>query len=241
MRLSEEVLGGEPVPDALRVSLVIARGAPPADLLSTGLARDAIDATVLDESAIADGPPATPLALVWLPADVTDAMLAALVAWRGGAAAPTLLLGCCPQGSADVSERALAAGFDDFVAGRSSPRELAARLRALSRRSRGPSPTSKGDALRWGRIAVDPARHELVVDGRRVPLTTLEVTVLSTLVAAQGRTLTREELLDLVWGEDNLEIGLRAVDNLILRLRRKIGDPDRIVTVRGVGFRLAEG
>jgi DNA-binding response OmpR family regulator len=240
MRMLDEAMGIDMVPEKLEVSLLITRGAPPADLLSTGLARDAIDAMTIDETAIADGPPITPLVLAWLPASVTDEMLALLVGWRD-AGVHTLLLGCCPQGGTDVSERALAAGFDDFVAGRSSPRELAARLRALSRRTRGPSAASKGDALRWGRIAVDPARHELVVDGRRIPLTTLEVTVLSTLVAAQGRTLTREELLDLVWGEDNLEIGLRAVDNLILRLRRKMGDPDRIVTVRGVGFRLSEG
>jgi two-component system OmpR family response regulator len=57
---------------------------------------------------------------------------------------------------------------------------------------------------------------------------------------ASGRTMSRAELLDQVWGEDELEVGVRAVDNLVCRLRRKLGDPGLLVTVRGIGFRLAD-
>jgi DNA-binding response OmpR family regulator len=123
------------------------------------------------------------------------------------------------------------------MAGRSSPRELAARIRALVRRRSG-SPRS--ERIRFGRITLDRARHEAIVDGNRTALTPLEVTVLGALIAAGRRTLTRTELLDSVWGPDDLDIGLRAVDNLILRLRRKLGNPSLILTVRSIGFRLAD-
>ena len=62
--------------------------------------------------------------------------------------------------------------------------------------------------------------------------------LLWTLASARGRALTREELLDSVWGSDNLDVGPRAVDNLIQRLRRKVGVAEVVHTVRGIGFRV---
>jgi DNA-binding response OmpR family regulator len=59
------------------------------------------------------------------------------------------------------------------------------------------------------------------------------------LVRARGRTLSRADLLDAAWGDADLDVSERAVDNVILRLRRKLSRPDVIQTVRGVGFRLA--
>lgn len=224
--------------ESLRIILLPVPGAPPIEDLAAALRREGIDVELAQAQRPGTGLLDRRFVLAWVPADVPDAILSDLVAWRD-AGNGTLLLGCSPHGTVALGERALALGFDDFVAGRSSPRELAARLRALARRHR--NETAVGSEVwRWGSVSVDTARHEAVVDGRRIPLTILEMTVLRTLIAAQGRVLSREELLDAVWGEDNLDIGLRAVDNLILRLRRKMGAPERIVTVRGVGFRLAE-
>jgi DNA-binding response OmpR family regulator len=177
--------------------------------------------------------------VVWLARQQTgEGRLAALVAWCASASLPVRLIGCAPEGGVADCERALAVGFDDFVAGPISPRELSARLRALDRRLR--RPARLAERLRFARFSLDASRHELWVDGRRVPVTALEMAILAELIGAQGRTLTRTELLDRVWGEDELDVGVRAVDNLVCRLRRKLGDPALLITVRGVGFRLAD-
>ena len=235
----EVALGRSPEP--LRVTLIVLAGAPPLDTLVHHLASEAIDIDAREEAVLAIRPPATDrrVALVWSPDEVSERSLAAVLTWRGGATSPLMLLGCAPDANPVAAERALAAGFEDFMAGRRSPREVAARLRALARRAGGPL-TQGSDLVSHGRVVLDRARHELVVDGRRVALTATEVTVMTALVAARGRVLTRDDLLNLVWGEDDLDVGLRAVDNLVLRLRRKIGDGDLLVTVRGVGFRLGD-
>lgn len=75
--------------------------------------------------------------------------------------------------------------------------------------------------------------------GVAVSLTPIELAVVRELVLARGRPRSRAELLDAAWGASELEISERAVDNVILRLRRKLPDPDALETVRGVGFRLA--
>ena len=75
--------------------------------------------------------------------------------------------------------------------------------------------------------------------GATVVLTSVELAVLRELMKARGRPLARAELLDLAWGEGELEVSERAVDNVILRLRRKLPRPELLETVRGVGFRLA--
>jgi len=75
--------------------------------------------------------------------------------------------------------------------------------------------------------------------GKTISLTSIELAVLRELIKARGRSLSRIELLDQAWGEADLEVSERAVDNVILRLRRKLPEPDVIETVRSVGFRLA--
>ena len=94
--------------------------------------------------------------------------------------------------------------------------------------------------LRFGEISIDASRFELVYKSKRVLLTRTELAVMCALVEAQGRTIRRAEILDAAWGDQEFEVGERAVDSVVLRLRRKIGDPGAIVTVRGVGFRLAD-
>ncbi len=228
------------VAETLQSLVVVLDGAPPEETVVGALARDAIDTEVMpfgeNEPEL---PPERPLVVVWMPPGVPDERLATIVAWAGRAHGQVRVLGCAPEGSVADSERALAAGFDDFMAGRYSSRELVARLRALARRLHLGRPRAS-ERVRFGRLVLDGARHELWVDGRRVPVTAMELAILSALMQASGRTMSRAELLDQVWGEDELEVGVRAVDNLVCRLRRKLGDPGLLVTVRGVGFRLSD-
>jgi DNA-binding response OmpR family regulator len=221
----------------LVVAFVVRDGAPSHDRFARELEREAI---VLAPAAFpsVDAPLASPdarVVLAWLPADVAPDDLAQLAAWREH----TAVVGCAPTGTSDDSERALAAGFDDFVAGRAAPREMARRLRAVERRTRRIAP--RGRRERFGRIRLDSDQHRLWVDGRRVALTRTELAVMTALVDAGGQIRTRADILLKAWGDEGLEVGERAVDNIIMRLRRKLPDPDLIVTVRGVGFRLADG
>lgn len=137
-----------------------------------------------------------------------------------------------------VVERALAAGFDDAAVGPPSAREVAARIRAVHRRVHWPG-RARGGRLRHGAVTLDTDGHELWIDGQSVSLTSTELSVIRTLMRAHGRAMTRGELLDAAWGAGNFEISERAVDNVILRLRRKLPRPDVIQTVRGVGFRMS--
>ena len=180
------------------------------------------------------------IVLAWLPRRPSEAALAGVLDLRRRASTPLLILGCAPDGDRKDSERALAAGFDDFVAGRASLREIAGRLRALRRRS-GQTPAARKMAPRFGAFTVDAARHYLTEDGRRIDATPAELEVMSVLIAAAGRACPRDEILRLARGERaGLAVGERAVDNVILRLRRKLRRPERLITVRGVGFRLGE-
>lgn len=219
----------------LVVGFVVREGAPPPDRFASELERESIQlapaAFPLPGSAAS---PDVRIVLVWLPAGVPLAELADVAAWRDQAA----VVGCAPTGTNEDSERALAAGFDDFVAGRAAAREMARRLRAVERRTR--RAHSQPRRERFGRIRLDAAQHRLWVDGRRVPLTRTELAVMTTLVDAGGQIRTRADILLKAWGDEGLEVGERAVDNIIMRLRRKLPDPDLIVTVRGVGFRLAD-
>ncbi|HVV87811.1 MAG TPA: winged helix-turn-helix domain-containing protein, partial [Kofleriaceae bacterium] len=92
--------------------------------------------------------------------------------------------------------------------------------------------------VRYRDLLLDPETCELWIDRRAVALTVTEFTTLVALLRAQGAVLSRTELLDRAWGGDHLDVGERAVDNVILRLRRKLGRPELIQTVRGVGFRI---
>ncbi|HTJ45340.1 MAG TPA: response regulator transcription factor [Kofleriaceae bacterium] len=175
-------------------------------------------------------PPAAGVLLVRLRGDEPETFLAEIVAWAGHRVG---LLACTATGT---PEPALAAGFDDAVVVGISAREIAARVRAIHRRIR---QADRSGRLRYGPVALDADTFTMWVDGEEHTLTMLELAVMRALVRAHGRTLTRDDLLDAAWGDADLEISERAVDNVILRLRRKLSRPNVIETVRGVGFRLA--
>jgi two-component system phosphate regulon response regulator PhoB len=129
-------------------------------------------------------------------------------------------------------------GADDYVVKPFSPRELVARIRAVLRRVEG----SEAPAGRvTGDLHVDEARHAVTVGGRPVELTAKEFGLLAALMRADGRVLSREQLLETVWGYANAaEIESRTVDVHIRRLRAKLGpEARRIVTVKAVGYRFA--
>jgi DNA-binding response OmpR family regulator len=182
-------------------------------------------------------PPEATVYVFRFDAAVGLAVAADIVQWATSVQPAPGLVGVIDGGEPSDREDLLAAGFDDGVAGPPSARELAARVRAVHRRVHGRSSTAP--RLRFGVVTIDTAGHALWVDGQVVPLTAIELAVARALVAAHGRAMTRAELIDAAWGGDELDIGERAVDNVVLRLRRKLPRPEVVETVRGVGFRIA--
>ncbi|HEY3523611.1 MAG TPA: response regulator transcription factor [Candidatus Limnocylindrales bacterium] len=146
------------------------------------------------------------------------------------------------RGTADDRITGLAAGADDYVPKPFSPAELVLRVqRVLERTSGGHATAPTAGVLRLGPLMVDPDRHDVRVDGRDVRLTPVEFRMLRVLLEADGRVLTRERLLDAVYGDEGLDVLDRTIDVHVRRLRDKLGDdPERprfIATVRGVGYR----
>jgi phosphate regulon transcriptional regulator PhoB len=130
----------------------------------------------------------------------------------------------------------LEVGADDYVGKPFSPKELVARVRAVLRRSRPDQPTP---VLSVGPVTLDPSRHAVSLDGRAVVLTPKEFDLLQALLDAAGRVLSREYLLNRVWGYARADvIESRTVDVHVRRLRAKLGDAGtRIATVKSVGYR----
>ena len=129
-------------------------------------------------------------------------------------------------------------GADDYVTKPFGVRELLARVKALLRRA-GPAEAAAA-FLRSGGIEMDVERYEVRVRGKDVPLTSKEFEFLKILLQAGGRALTRDQILEKVWGYDrSMEIDTRTVDQHVARLREKLGaEAARVATVKNVGYRI---
>ena len=182
-------------------------------------------------------PPVVPVYVISSNTALAGVLSEKIVQWASASDLRPGLLALIEDGGPHDLEALLAAGFDDAVIAPISPRELAGRVRAIHRRV-----FWKGAAngrMRYGEMTLDLHGRALWIDGKTITLTSIELAVLRELMKARGRPLSRGELLDAAWGEGELEVSERAVDNVILRLRRKLPRPDVIETVRSVGFRLA--
>ncbi|HVA74233.1 MAG TPA: response regulator transcription factor [Acidimicrobiales bacterium] len=127
-------------------------------------------------------------------------------------------------------------GADDYVTKPFSPREIAARVKAILRRAAGPPP-QQPSILPAGDVEVDLARREARVGGRPVALATREFDLLAYLAGNKGLALSRQQLLDGVWGPGWYG-DQRTVDVHVGQLRKKFGDALTLTTVWGVGYRL---
>jgi two-component system phosphate regulon response regulator PhoB len=129
-------------------------------------------------------------------------------------------------------------GADDYVTKPFSPRELTLRVGAVLRRQ-GRAPSAK-HSLAHGALRLDPDRHRCFVDGEEVDLTAKEFSLLQGLMQRPGRVLTRDQLLDEVWGSD-ITVTTRTIDTHLKRLREKLGKASELIeTVRGVGYRFSD-
>ncbi|CDP49885.1 DNA-binding response regulator KdpE [Devosia sp. DBB001] len=137
---------------------------------------------------------------------------------------------------------ALDAGADDYVTKPFATGELMARLRALLRSRK--SPDTERSVLTTGKLSIDLARHEVMLDGEEIRLTRKEFDVLALLARFAGRLVTHRQLLSTVWGPAHLE-DTHYLRIAVGHLRDKLGDdaaePRFIVTEPGVGYRLIAG
>jgi DNA-binding response OmpR family regulator len=137
----------------------------------------------------------------------------------------------------------LTLGADDYVVKPFSPRELMARVKAVLRRAPRPNPGRKA-LLSHADLILDLDKRQLSVAGRTIALTPHEYAILEALMSAPGRVFTRNELLDRIYPKGEAVVIDRVVDVHIGKLRQKIepdaSAPTRILTARGVGYRLAE-
>ncbi|MFP4148418.1 MAG: winged helix-turn-helix domain-containing protein [Nitriliruptoraceae bacterium] len=134
-------------------------------------------------------------------------------------------------------------GADDYVTKPFSTRELLARIKAILRRAPMVEPMAEEGPVEASGVRVDRVRHEVQVDGQVVDLPPKEFDLLAFLVEHAGRVLTRGQLIDEVWGSDYVG-DTKTLDVHIRRLRTRIERdphaPERIQTVRGVGYRFAD-
>ncbi len=135
----------------------------------------------------------------------------------------------------------LAVGADDYVTKPFSPREVAARVKAVLRRDRSNGAPADPDVLRFAGLRIDTAGREVDVDGDAVRLSSLEFDLLVALASSPGRVFSRRQLLESVWGYDFygdervVDVHVRSIRHL---LRDDATEPRFIATVRGAGYKL---
>lgn len=222
-------------PDVPHATIVVAVMGAAADRLARELRRDAARIDLATADALR-APAQAHVYVFWFDAALGVVLAERIVEWANASEVRAGLIGVIEDGAAREREVLLAAGFDDVVAGVLSPRELGARIRAVHRRMHW---THRTGRLRHAGVTLDLDNHALWADGRTISLTSIELAVMRELIKAAGRPLSRAALLDAAWGAGELEISERAVDNVILRLRRKLPRPEQLETVRSIGFRLA--
>ena len=136
-----------------------------------------------------------------------------------------------------------AVGADDYLTKPFSLRELAMRIKAILRRRERMLATATNAPAVYGPLSVDPARRRVTLDGEEIALTPLEFDILYTLARDPGVVLSREQLMDRVWGYRDFAGG-RVVDSHVARIRRKLGvdgaEQRFIRTVHGVGYAFEE-
>ncbi len=128
-------------------------------------------------------------------------------------------------------------GADDYVTKPFSVRELLARIKSVLRRST--AQPIESEAGEYGDLEFDPERFTVTVKGKSAPLSSKEFAFLKILIDAKGKALTRDQLLEKVWGYDkSMDIDTRTIDQHITRLRDKLGsEAKRVVTIKNVGYR----
>jgi DNA-binding response OmpR family regulator len=187
-----------------------------------------------------DGPTGLRVATEWKPDLVLlDIMLAAMNGYevcrelrRRGFSSPIIILSAKSQEPDKVM--GLDLGADDFVTKPFGLAELLARIKAQLRRGKPPP----APALKFGQVEADFAAGEVKRNGEAVEMTARELQLLQYLSRNEGRVVTRQMILDAVWGENYFGTE-RTVDNFITRLRQKLDgeDPEHFLTIRGLGYR----
>lgn len=130
----------------------------------------------------------------------------------------------------------LAVGADDYLTKPFSPRELVARIKAALRRLQSGGSLPESQVMQFSHLRIDPSARRVWVDDQEVELTSTEFDLLQTLAEHRGMVLSREQLLEHVWGQDFFG-EIRVVDVHLGHVRQKLGPHHAIVTVRGVGYR----
>ena len=242
-----------PTPRPERPILVVDDDAKIVRLVRTYLERDGFSVVTA-----ADGPaaldaierhrPALVVLDLMLPEMDGRAVIRAVRRDDEAGATPIIILSA--RGSTIDRIAGLEDGADDYLPKPFSPAELVLRVKSILRRASATAPETAGvpesttrPPLVHADLVVDLDRHEVTRDGRPIPLTRVEFRLLQTILDADGRVLTRDQLLDAVYGHDQADVLDRTVDVHIGRLRDKLGDdadhPRYVATVRGFGYRAA--
>jgi len=211
-----------------------------AELLRYNLARDGFAVTIASDgdaalAAVEQNPPDL-VVLDWMIPGLSGVEVCRRLRRRDATRAMPIIMVTARGEETDRIE-GLESGADDYVVKPFSPGELAARIRAVLRRT-GASPGTDAEVIEAGGVRLDLARHRVARQGRDIHLGPTEIRLLRVLMENPGRVFGREQILDRVWGRD-IHVELRTVDAHVRRLRKALnafGGADVIRTVRGTGY-----